>query len=74
MAGQSRRPRSGSHLIRRGEIYYYRRVVPQDARAAFGKSEVVVCLRTASEAEAKRLEKQHDVDCGGSGFLDSGIS
>jgi integrase len=62
MAGQSRRPRSGSHLIRRGEIYYYRRVVPQDARAAFGKSEVVVCLRTASEAEAKRLEKQHDVD------------
>jgi integrase len=37
-------------------------VVPQDARAAFGKSEVVVCLRTAIEAEAKRLEKQHDVD------------
>jgi integrase len=62
MAGQSRRPRSGSHLILRGETYYYRRVVPQDARAAFGKSEVVICLRTASEAEAKRLEKQHDVE------------
>jgi integrase len=62
MAGQSRRPRSGSHLIPRGEIYYYRRVVPKDARDAFGKSEVVVCLRTGSEAEAKRLEKQHDVE------------
>ncbi len=62
MAGQSRRPRSGSHLIARGDTYYYRRVVPQDARAAFGKSEVVVCLYTASEAEAKRLEKPHDVE------------
>jgi hypothetical protein len=62
MAGQSRRPRSGSHLIRRGEIYYYRRVVPKDARAAFGKSEVVVCLHTANETEAKRLEKPHDVE------------
>jgi hypothetical protein len=37
-------------------------VVPLDARATFGKSEVVVCLRTTSEAEAKRLEKQHDVE------------
>jgi hypothetical protein len=62
MAGQSRRPRSGSHLIRRGDTYYYRRVVPQDARATFGKSEVVVCLRTTSEGEAKRLEKHHDVE------------
>jgi len=62
MADHSRRPRSGSHLIRRGGIYYYRRVVPKDARAAFGKSEVVECLHTASEAEAKRLEKQPDVD------------
>lgn len=62
MTAQSRRPRSGSHLIPRGGTYYYRRVVPQDARATFGKSEIVVCLRTTSEAEAKRLEKQHDVE------------
>jgi hypothetical protein len=62
MAGQSRRPRSGSHLIRRGDTYYYRRVVPQVACATFGKSEVVVGLRTTSEGEAKRFEKHHDVE------------
>ena len=58
----TRRPRSGSHLILRGEIYYYRRVVPKDARRAFGCTEVVRSLETSNESEAKRLEKQHDVE------------
>jgi integrase len=58
----SRRPRSGSHLIRRGEIYHYRRVVPKDARRAFGYTEVIKSLETSHESEARRLEKQHDVD------------
>jgi integrase len=58
----SRRRRSGSHLSPRGEIYYYRRAVPKDARRAFGCTEVIRSLETANETEAKRLEKQHDVD------------
>jgi len=58
----SRRPRSGSHLILRGEIYHYRRVVPKDARRAFGCTAVVRSLETSNESEAKRLEKQHDVE------------
>src|SRR5260370_40908587 len=59
----ARRPRSGSHLVKRGEIYDYRRAVPQDVRAAFdGKSEVTRSLDTSNEAEARRLEKKLDVE------------
>jgi hypothetical protein len=54
--------RSGDHLERIGETWYYRRVVPPDVRAAFGKGKVRFSLRTKSHTEAKRLEKQHDVD------------
>lgn len=57
-----RRPRSGSHLIKRGETWYFRRGVPKDVRAAFGCSEVIVSLHTSNEIEAKRLEKPHDTD------------
>jgi len=58
----ARRPRSGSHPVKRGEIYHYRRAVPQDVRAAFdGKSEVTRSLDTSNEAEARRLEKKLDV-------------
>jgi hypothetical protein len=57
-----RRQRSGSHLLLRGEVWYYRRGVPKDVRAAFGCSEVVLSLGTSNETEAKRLEKQHDVE------------
>jgi hypothetical protein len=58
----ARRPRSGSHLVKRGEIYHYRRAVPQDVHAAFdGKSEVTRSLDTSNEAEARRLEKKMDV-------------
>ena len=52
--------RSGSHLELIGETWYYRRVVPPDARAGFGKSKVRFSLRTKSHTEAKRLEKDHD--------------
>jgi integrase len=45
-----------------GNTWYYRRVVPLDAREAFGKSVVRISLHTSSLTEAKRLEKQHDVD------------
>jgi integrase len=58
----ARRSRSGSHLRQRGEVWYYRRAVPKDARKAFGCWEIIKSLDTTSETEAKRLEKQHDVD------------
>ena len=56
------RTRSGSHLHRRGEIYYYRRIVPAEYRAAFGQVVVSKSLTTTSQTEAERLEKQHDVE------------
>lgn len=56
-----RRARSGSHLIKRGQIYHYRRVVPKTYRRAFGVTEVTMSLETSSETEAKRLEKEQDV-------------
>jgi hypothetical protein len=59
----ARRPRSGLHLVERGEIYHYRRAVPQDVCAAFdGKSEVTRSLDTSKEAEARRHEKKLDVE------------
>jgi hypothetical protein len=57
-----RRPRSGTHLIQRGEIWYYRRVVPKDVHAAFGCTEVVKSLDTTSKVEADCLEKHQDVE------------
>jgi hypothetical protein len=56
------RVRSGSHLERIGDVWYYRRVVPPDVRNVFGKRNIRVSLRTTSRAEAMRLEKEHDVD------------
>jgi len=57
-----RRVRSGSHLLLRGETWYYRRVVPSGVRAAFGCSEVVHSLGTSSRVQAEGLEKSHDVE------------
>ncbi len=54
--------RSGSHLKQIGDTWYYRRVVPPEARHLFGKSEVKFSLSTTRRVEAERLEKQHDVD------------
>ena len=56
------RTRSGSHLHRRGEIYYYRRIVAAEYRAAFGQVVVSKSLTTTSQTEAERLEKQHDAE------------
>jgi len=63
VAGMAR-TRSGSHLHRRGETYYYRRIVPAEYRAAFGQVVVSKSLTTTSQTEAERLEKQHDVEFG----------
>jgi integrase len=49
-------------LERIGDTWYYRRVVPPDARDVFRKRTIRVSLRTTSRAEATRLEKKHDVD------------
>jgi hypothetical protein len=54
--------RSGEHLEQIGETWYYRRVVPADARDAFGKPKERFSLRTKSRVEAQRLEKIHDVE------------
>jgi integrase len=56
-----RRGRSGSHLELIGDIWYYRRKVPDDALDAFGKTVVRVSLNTSSKTEARRLEKPEDV-------------
>ena len=56
------RTRSGSHLRKRGGVWYYRRVVPPDARRAFGRAEVSVSLDTSDEKHAKRLERLRDAD------------
>jgi hypothetical protein len=55
------RTRSGSHLRRVGDTWYYRRAVPADVRVEFKRSEITVSLGTTSRVEAERLEKEHDV-------------
>jgi integrase len=55
------RTRSGSHLRRVADTWYYRRAVPGDVRAEFKRSEITVSLGTTSRVEAERLEKEHDV-------------
>jgi hypothetical protein len=60
--GQTRRVRSGDHLTQIGDIWYYLRVVPPDARDVFGKTKVKKSLGTSSHTEAKRLEKIEDVE------------
>ena len=62
MATKTARVRSGSHLQRRGSVWWYRRDVPKDVRAAFGCTAVWKSLATSNETEAQRLEKEHDVE------------
>lgn len=54
--------RSGDHIRWRGGVAHYRRAVPPDCRAAFGRVEVTKSLETRSESEARRLEKAEDVE------------
>lgn len=44
-----------SYLTKRGAVYYFRRVVPDDLRPAIGKLEIMKSLRTKDREEAKRL-------------------
>src|SRR3954451_14919474 len=62
MATKTARVRSGSHLQRRGSVWWYRRDVPKDVRTAFGCTAVWKSLNTSNETEAKRLEKELDVE------------
>lgn len=44
-----------TYLVRRGAIYYFRRVIPNDLQAAFGgRREWVYSLKTKDRAEGKR--------------------
>lgn len=57
-----RRVRSGRHITLVGNVWYYRRVVPANARWLFGVSKVKKSLHTSNENEALRLEKIEDVE------------
>lgn len=47
-----------TYLTKRGATYYFRRVIPDDLRAAFGgKRELTYSLRTKSRAEGERLSR-----------------
>jgi hypothetical protein len=54
--------RSGEHIKLRGSVYHYRRAVPADCRKAFGAWELTRSLGTASKPEARRLEKEIDIE------------
>jgi integrase len=43
------------HILRRGEIYYFRRVVPSSHRSLLGKREVLISLKTRAVSEALLL-------------------
>lgn len=59
--GVLRRVRSGDHLTQIGDIWYYLRAVPPDARWLFAVTKVKKSLGTSSKTEAERLEKFEDV-------------
>ncbi|WP_374549430.1 DUF6538 domain-containing protein [Sphingobium yanoikuyae] len=44
-----------SYLAKRGSVYYFRRIVPDELRATLGKREIMLSLRTKDREEAKRL-------------------
>ncbi len=44
-----------SYLAKRGSVYYFRRIVPDDLRLALGKREIMLSLRTKDREEAKQL-------------------
>lgn len=44
-----------SYLAKRGSVYYFRRIVPDDLRLAIGKREIMISLRTKDREEAKQL-------------------
>jgi hypothetical protein len=48
-----------AYLLRRNNIYYYRRRIPADCRAVFKKRELIFSLRTTRRYQALRML----VDC-----------
>lgn len=50
------------HIIRKGATYYYRRRVPSDLVAAYGKSEYVRSLRTTNKRTAEVMGRKVDVE------------
>jgi hypothetical protein len=54
--------RSGEHIKLRGGVYHYRRAVPADCRRAFGAWEHTRTLETTSRPEAKKFEKEIDIE------------
>ncbi|WP_404823697.1 DUF6538 domain-containing protein [Pseudodesulfovibrio thermohalotolerans] len=44
--------RSPNHLYRKGSIYYFRHVIPQDIRDSLGRSEIRISLQTGYLDEA----------------------
>src|SRR5205823_3905179 len=55
-------PRSGNHIIERGTVWHYWRMIPPDCRPAYGKSVRSQSLNTANRTEALRLAKAIDVE------------
>lgn len=50
-----------SYLAKRGSVYYFRRIVPDDLRSVLGKREIMLSLRTKDREAAKRLIPSHIV-------------
>lgn len=44
-----------SYLSKRGSVYFFRRIVPDDLRPVLGKREIMLSLRTKDREDAKRL-------------------
>ena len=44
--------RKPSHLVRRGDIFYFRCAIPARARGFFSRSEIKISLRTTNRTEA----------------------
>src|SRR3979411_2092991 len=55
-------PRSGDHIIQRGTIWHYWRMIPPDGRPGYGKSAESKSLNTANRTEALHLAKPIDVE------------
>lgn len=52
-----------SYLSKRGSVYYFRRIVPDDLRLALGKREIMLSLRTKDIAPRKHrsIRRTYDV-------------
>ena len=57
-----RRVRTGTYLKHIGNVWYYLRAVPADARHVFDVVKVKRSLDTSNYIDARRLEKAHDIE------------